>query len=66
MDDKFDIFECPPEGGLLWRDSAENVEKAKRKTLELAAKSHNEFRVMHIPTKTVVARVNQTSAAGRG
>jgi hypothetical protein len=62
MFNEFDIFECSPDGGLLWRDSAESVDKAKRKTLELAAKSKNDFQVLHIPTKTVVASVTQHSS----
>jgi hypothetical protein len=33
MAEMLDIFECDPDGGLLWRGSAESVEKAKRKPL---------------------------------
>jgi hypothetical protein len=59
---EFDIFECSPDGDLLWRDSADSVERAKRKVLELAKKSKNDFQVLHIPSKTIVALATQYSS----
>jgi len=55
MDREYDLFEVFPDGALIWRDSVTGHEKAIRRLRELATVSANEFRVMHIPTKTLIA-----------
>lgn len=58
MERTYDIFELLADGGLEWRDFAEGHEAALARAGELAAGSSNEFRVMHLPTNSVVAVFN--------
>jgi hypothetical protein len=58
MDRDYDLFEHFPDGTLLWRETVSGHEDAIRKLRELAAKTKNEVRVMHIPTNTIIAIMN--------
>jgi hypothetical protein len=55
---EYDIFEIMPDGAPLWREAIHGQENAIRKSQILAAKTPNEIRVMHVPTKTVIAAMN--------
>jgi hypothetical protein len=55
MDRDYDLFEVFPDGSLVWRDSGTGREKAIRRLQELAKPTDNEFRVMHVPTNTLIA-----------
>jgi hypothetical protein len=54
VDREYDIFE-KVDGHELWRCSVVGHEAAIAKLKELAAKSKNEFVVIYIPTKSVIA-----------
>lgn len=63
MESEYDIFERTPEGFILWRDAAYGREKAMIRLRELAAHSENEHFVFHVPSKSVVARANESDFA---
>ena len=58
MDRSYDLFEVFPDGSALWKGSVVGQENAIRKLKELAAGTANEMRLMHVPTKTVIAAMN--------
>jgi hypothetical protein len=58
MNREYDAFEVLPDGTLLWKATIVGHEDAIKKLQEVAKNSPNEFRLMHIPTKTVVATIN--------
>jgi hypothetical protein len=60
VDHTYDLFEVFPDGSPLWHDSVAGHEPAIEKLKELSAKTANEVRVIHLPTKTVVAAMNQS------
>lgn len=67
MERTYDIFEVLPDGDLEWRDFAEGHDAALARARALAAGSRNEFRVMHLPTNSIVAVFNsKQSPAGSG
>jgi hypothetical protein len=55
MQRSYDLFEKLTDGTLMWRDSVRGYNDALRKITELASRSQNEWQVMHLPTKTVIA-----------
>jgi hypothetical protein len=58
MDRHYDIFEIMPDGAPLWRTAVEGHENAIIKLRELAEKTQNEMRVMHIASNSIVAAMN--------
>ena len=58
MERTYDIFEKMSDGSVLWRAAIPGHEAAIRQLRELASQSTNEFQLMHIPTKTVIATIN--------
>jgi anion-transporting ArsA/GET3 family ATPase len=58
VDGSYDVFEILPDGSPVWRGAIHGREDALRKLEELAKQTVNEVRVMHVPTKTVIAAVN--------
>ena len=58
VDRQYDIFELLPDGSLVWREVIVGHEPAILRLKELGAKSSNEFRLMHIPSKALIAKVN--------
>jgi hypothetical protein len=44
---------------MLWRTTIDGHEAAIAKLRELAAKTPNELQVLHLPTKALIATVNQ-------
>ena len=59
MNREYDLFEKMPDGSLIWRAVVSGHEDAITKLRELAAQTGNEVRVMHMPTKTVIAILNE-------
>jgi len=57
MERTYDIFEIGSKGEI-WRASVSGLEAAINRMRELASESTNGFRIMHLPTKTVVAILN--------
>jgi hypothetical protein len=59
MDREYDIFEKLPDGTLMWRTVATGHDNAISVVKKLATDSPHEFQVIHLPTKAVIARINQ-------
>jgi hypothetical protein len=55
----FDIFEILPTGEPVWRAAVNGHDKAIRKLCELTSAGPNVFRLVHLPTKAVIATLNQ-------
>jgi hypothetical protein len=62
MERECDLFEVNPDGSLTWRGVVHGHEAAVNRLRELAAQTKNEVRVMHVPTKSVVAVLNVPQA----
>lgn len=58
MDRTYDLFEVEPGGVVRWKCAVTGHEHAIRKLQELANQTDNEVRVMHIPTRSIVAVMN--------
>ncbi len=58
MNRVYDAFEVLPNGVMLWRATVTGHEDAIDKLQQVAKNSANEFRLMHLPTKTVIATTN--------
>ncbi|MFZ3276862.1 MAG: hypothetical protein WA182_08145 [Candidatus Sulfotelmatobacter sp.] len=59
MDREYDLFEVFPDGSLVWRDSVTGHEKAIQRLRQLVEVTNNEFRVMHIPTNTLIVSLRR-------
>jgi hypothetical protein len=59
MDREYDLFEVFPDGTQIWRDSVAGHEKAIGRLRALAEATDNEFRVMHLPTNTLIASLKR-------
>jgi hypothetical protein len=55
----YDIFEKLPDGAMRWRASVAGHEPAILKLKEIAVSSTNEFQLMHLPTQTIIATLNE-------
>jgi hypothetical protein len=55
---EYDLFEKMPDGHLLWRSSVLGQENAIHALKELAAKTNNDVRVMHLQSQAVIATMN--------
>jgi hypothetical protein len=62
MNREYDAFEVLPDGTMMWRATVVGREDAVEKLKRVAKNSPNEFRLMHIPTQTVIATINNKSA----
>lgn len=60
MDTEYDIFEKFPEGDVVWRGSVRGQENALAKLKEFGRESSNEHFIMHVGSKSVVARINHS------
>jgi hypothetical protein len=58
VDRDYDIFEVLEDGSLIWRETGKGHTESVRKLEALAAKTTNEVRMMHLPTKTLIAAMN--------
>lgn len=56
MDETLDIFEILPDGTPRWRAASEGYEAAVRDMNAIAENSRNEFRIVHLPERVVLAR----------
>ena len=66
MERDYDIFEVLPEGRPIWRAAVAGHENALRMLKQLAVKTTNEVRMMHLPTKAFIAVMNAgKSQSGR-
>lgn len=55
MERSYDIFEVLPDGTQVWRVAVSGHDAALAEMRELASKSVNEFRMMHLGTNSVAA-----------
>jgi hypothetical protein len=60
MNRQYDVFE-KVDGCLVWRAVIDGHSEAIRKLQELAGSSSNEFVLMHMPTKAVIATVGSSN-----
>ena len=58
MNREYDAFEVLPDGTLMWRATVIGHEDTVNKLKEVAKGNMNEFRLMHVQTKTVIATIN--------
>jgi hypothetical protein len=63
MNRVYDAFEVLPNGSLVWKAAVRGCEDVIKKLKQVAKDSPNEFRLMHIPTKTVIATINCKSVS---
>jgi hypothetical protein len=61
MNREYDAFEVLPDGTLIWRATVKGREDAAEKLQQVAKDSPNEFLLMHVPTKTVIAAIKAKS-----
>jgi hypothetical protein len=54
----YDLFEVLPDGDLIWRTRIDGHESAIHQLQQAAKESANEFRLMHIPSMTLIATIN--------
>jgi len=59
MERTYDIFEKHSHGCMIWLATIEGHEAAVAKLRELAAKTPNEVQLLHLPTKAMIATMNQ-------
>jgi hypothetical protein len=62
MDRNYDIFEIVGDDPI-WRGAVLGHDPAIFRLQELASKSQNEFRLMHIPTNTLIAVISAKKKA---
>jgi len=63
MNRVYDAFEVLPDGTLMWKATVTGHEDAVKKLEQLAKDNPNEFRLMRIPSKTVIATINCQNGA---
>lgn len=61
---EYDIFQVLADGSLLWRATISGHSAATDKLQQLAMLESSEFRLIHLPDNTVIAKVNCSKAAG--
>jgi hypothetical protein len=59
MEREYDLFEVFPDGSLIWRQNVSGHENAIQRLRELVEITDNEFRVMHVLTKTLIASMKR-------
>jgi hypothetical protein len=58
MERTYDIFEVMPDDSLIWRCAVTGHDRAILRLKELASDTSNEVRLMHVPTKALIAEMN--------
>jgi hypothetical protein len=58
VDRQYDLFEILPDGSPVWRGVVDGHENAVRKLQELANETTHEVRIMHVPTNSIIAVMN--------
>jgi hypothetical protein len=59
MERTYDIFEKQLDGSMLWKATVNGHEAAIAKLREIGGKTPNEVQVLHLPTKALVAVMNE-------
>jgi hypothetical protein len=54
----YDLFEMLPDGSPIWHEHVAGHEEALRRLQELAKRTTNEVRMMHLPTNSIIAAMN--------
>jgi len=62
MERTYDLFEVESDGAVKWRCAITGHEQAIKKLQELAQNTLNELRVMHIPSHSIIAVINDSKA----
>lgn len=62
MNRTYDVFEKLPDGSLIWRATINGHEEAITTLIGLAGENPNEFQVMHLGSKALIATVNGPKA----
>jgi len=65
MERTYDLFEIEPDGAVRWKCAIAGHELALKRLKELAQDTKNEVRVMHIPTHSIVAVMNDSKATAQ-
>jgi hypothetical protein len=58
VDRNYDLFEVLEDGSLIWSDTGSGHMDAIHKLQDLAAQTANEVRVLHLPTRVIIAAMN--------
>jgi hypothetical protein len=58
MDREYDLFEVRFDGTLLWRGSTLGYGAAMERLEQVALSESCEFRLLHLPEKTIIATMN--------
>ena len=66
MERCYDIFEVLTGDALLWKAAVEGRDAAVLKLQELAEDSAREFRLIYLPTNSVIFTINRPQAASHG
>jgi len=61
MNHTYDIFEVLPDG-VIWRAAVTGLQEATAALKKFAAESPSEFRLMHLPTNTLIAKLRSNAA----
>ena len=59
MECTYDLFEVAPDGALMWRCAITGHDEAIAKLRQLSCDTMNEVRVMHVPSKSVIAVIEK-------
>jgi hypothetical protein len=59
MEHSFDIFEVLPDGGLMWKTAVDGRQKAIIRLHQMATGRPNEFRLLDLDTRSVVATTQE-------
>jgi hypothetical protein len=66
MERCYDIFEVLPHDELLWKAAVEGRDAAVQKLHQLADHSAHEFRLIYLPTNTVIFTINPPLSDSHG
>ena len=58
MDSEYNIFECLPDGSVIWRESVSGLVSTRARLQELARTASNDYIAMRLPTREVVFRAD--------
>lgn len=58
MDSEYNIFECLPDGSVMWRGSVKGLTAARLKLQELAGSANSDYFAMRLPSHEIVFRAN--------
>lgn len=64
MDRNYDLFEILPDGSPIWKCTVAGHEPALQQLKELAKRTDNEVRIMHLATNAIIAVLNAPPHTG--